>query len=158
MSLILRKPKGATHKKKRLGIGNASGHGGTATRGHKGAQSRSGYSRKIGFEGGQMPLLRRIPKRGFNNGRFKKIYQEIHLSDLNKFDDGATISINDFIEKKIIKNENFPIKILNNGKLEKKVALNLRSIKKGRKTFNFDKVTKSSEKIITDLGGSIKYE
>jgi len=95
MSLILRKPEGATHKRKRLGIGNASGHGGTSTRGHKGAQSRKGYSKKIGFEGGQMPSTRRVPKKGFNNGRFKIEYQEVALEKSNIFEDKKSISVNE---------------------------------------------------------------
>src|SRR4028119_2513291 len=81
---------GARHAKKRLGRGPGSGHGKTAGRGEKGQKSRSGYSGKRGFEGGQMPLHRRIPKRGFTN-IFKKDYAVVNVSDLERFDTGATI-------------------------------------------------------------------
>src|SRR5215813_8974541 len=79
----LRPAKGSTHKKKRVGRGPGSGHGKTATRGNKGQKSRSGYSSRPGFEGGQMPLQRRLPKRGFTN-TFKKEWLEVKLSDLDK--------------------------------------------------------------------------
>lgn len=78
----LRPNKGSTHERKRVGRGQGSGRGGTSTRGHKGAQSRSGYSRKIGFEGGQMPLQRRVPKFGFTNP-FRVVYRVFNLSDLD---------------------------------------------------------------------------
>ena len=81
---------GSNKKNKRVGRGTGSGYGGTSTRGHKGAKSRSGYKRKIGFEGGQMPLQRRLPKRGFNN-IFATKYVTIKVSDLEKFEAGATV-------------------------------------------------------------------
>ena len=84
----LKPAKGSTHHDKRIGRGAGSGHGGTATRGHKGAQSRSGYSRKLGFEGGQMPLQRRLPKFGFTS-RKAAITAEIRLSDLAKVEGGV---------------------------------------------------------------------
>ena len=84
----LKPAKGSTHHDKRIGRGAGSGHGGTATRGHKGAQSRSGYSRKLGFEGGQMPLYRRLPKFGFTS-RKSAITAEIRLSDLAKVEGGV---------------------------------------------------------------------
>src|SRR5262245_64335001 len=88
----LRKPAGATHSKKRVGRGPGSGNGKTAGRGHKGAQSRSGYSYKRGFEGGQMPLHRRVPKRGFNN-LFRTEYAVVNLDQLDaRFDAGTTVS------------------------------------------------------------------
>ncbi|HPF94576.1 MAG TPA: 50S ribosomal protein L15, partial [Tenuifilaceae bacterium] len=77
----LKPASGSTHKTKRIGRGQGSGHGGTSTRGHKGAKSRSGYSKKIGFEGGQMPLQRRLPKFGFKN-RFRKEYKAINIDVL----------------------------------------------------------------------------
>lgn len=158
MAIVLRKPKGATHKDKRLGIGNASGHGGTSTKGHKGAQSRKGYSKKIGFEGGQMPLTRRVPKKGFNNGLFKKVYQEVHLDRLNAFEDGASVSVNELYEKGIIKTLELPFKILNDGKVEKKVEIILRRIKRGRKFLNYDKISANAKKVIEEKGGKILFQ
>src|ERR1044072_8583784 len=91
ISLNTLKPaKGTTHKKKRVGRGPGSGHGKTAGRGEKGQKSRSGYSGKRGFEGGQMPLHRRLPKRGFTN-IFKKDYAVVNVSDLERFDTGASV-------------------------------------------------------------------
>src|SRR5438046_10579857 len=88
----LRPAKGSTHKKKRVGRGPGSGLGKTAGRGEKGQKSRSGYSRKLGFEGGQMPLHRRVPKRGFTNARFRKEYACVNLERLEVFDAGAIIT------------------------------------------------------------------
>src|SRR5919112_3900199 len=91
MDLSRLKPKsGARHAKKRVGRGPGSGHGKTASRGEKGQKSRSGFSRMLGFEGGQMPLHRRLPKRGFTN-IFKKQYAVVNLADLERFDNGATV-------------------------------------------------------------------
>ena len=101
----LKPAKGSTHHDKRIGRGAGSGHGGTATRGHKGAQSRSGYSRKLGFEGGQMPLARRIPKRGFTN-IFAKEYTVINVEVLNKLEDGTTVTAELLKEAGIIKKIN----------------------------------------------------
>src|ERR1700689_2098455 len=83
---------GAKHRTKRLGIGESSGHGKTSGRGGKGQTARSGGSVRLGFEGGQMPLLRRIPKRGFNNANFRTIYTIVNIDDLNAFDNGATVT------------------------------------------------------------------
>ena len=85
----IKAPEGATHKKKRVGRGPGSGLGKTSGRGNKGQKSRSGYSRKRGFEGGQMPLHRRLPKRGFTN-IFKKIWAEVNVADLDRFDAEVT--------------------------------------------------------------------
>src|SRR6201746_2961791 len=82
---------GAKHRRKRLGQGESSGRGKTAGRGGKGQTARSGSSIRIGFEGGQMPLIRRIPKRGFNNARFTTKYNGVNVSDLNQFDAGARV-------------------------------------------------------------------
>src|SRR5687768_18046769 len=91
ISLNTLKPaKGSTHKKKRVGRGPGSGLGKTSGRGEKGQKSRSGFSRSLGFEGGQMPLHRRLPKRGFTN-IFKKDYAVVNVSDLERFDNGATV-------------------------------------------------------------------
>lgn len=82
---------GAKHRKKRLGQGESSGHGKTSGRGGKGQSARSGSSMRHGFEGGQMPLIRRIPKRGFNNSRFATTYIPVNVESLNDFDDGARV-------------------------------------------------------------------
>ena len=83
---------GAKHRVKRLGIGESSGHGKTSGKGHKGQKARSGGSIRLGFEGGQMPLIRRLPKRGFNNAAFHKNYAMINLDDLNDFKAGTVIN------------------------------------------------------------------
>jgi len=122
---------GATHKKKRIGRGEGSGHGGTSTRGHKGAQSRSGYSRKLGFEGGQMPLQRRLPKFGFNNiNRIE--YKAINISTLQTLHDKTGISditIETLIESGLI-SKNDRVKILGNGTLTAKMAVTAHAFSK----------------------------
>src|SRR5579872_5248043 len=98
----LRPPKGATHAKKRIGRGQGSGQGKTAGRGHKGAKSRSGYKFKRGFEGGQMPLHRRVPKRGFHNP-FRVIYDIVNLETLGaKFDAGAVVTPDLLRERRLV--------------------------------------------------------
>lgn len=112
---------GARHAKKRLGRGIGSGLGKTAGKGSKGQNARSGGGVRLGFEGGQLPLFRRLPKRGFTNARFKTEYAVINLSDLNKFEDGAVITPELLKEMGLIKNQLDGIKVLGNGTLEKKV-------------------------------------
>jgi len=118
----LKPKKGARHAKKRLGRGPGSGHGKTAGRGEKGQKSRSGYSGKRGFEGGQMPLHRRIPKRGFTN-IFKKEYAVINLADLERFDNGATVDEAALRAAGLVKGQNDGVKVLGNGKLSKKLTV-----------------------------------
>jgi large subunit ribosomal protein L15 len=118
----LKPKKGARHAKKRLGRGPASGHGKTASRGEKGQKSRSGYSGKRGFEGGQMPLHRRLPKRGFTN-IFKKDYAVVNLADLERFDNGATVDEAALRQAGLVKGRNDGIKVLGNGKLSKKLTV-----------------------------------
>lgn len=116
---------GSKKKRKRIGRGPGSGHGGTSTRGHKGAQSRSGYSRKVGFEGGQMPLYRRVPKFGFFN-RFSKDYQVVNVSrlqqlvDANKLD-GDTVNLEILYKAGVVAKKSIPVKILGNGELTAKL-------------------------------------
>lgn len=112
---------GATKAAKRKGRGAASGNGKTAGYGHKGQKARSG-SKKAGFEGGQMPLQRRLPKRGFNN-IFATTYATVRLSDLEKFEEGATVDATALIEKGVIKKELDGVKVLGNGKLTKKLTV-----------------------------------
>jgi large subunit ribosomal protein L15 len=118
----LKPKKGARHAKKRVGRGPGSGHGKTAARGEKGQKSRSGFSRMRGFEGGQMPLHRRLPKRGFTN-IFKKEHAVVNLSDLERFDNGSTVDETSLRQAGLIKGKNDGIKILGNGKLSKKLTV-----------------------------------
>lgn len=108
---------------KRVGRGAGSGMGKTSTRGENGQKSRSGASIKAWFEGGQSPLYRRIPKRGFNNARFRIEFATINLSDLNRFNDGDVITPELLKEKGIIKKELCGLKVLGNGTLEKKLTI-----------------------------------
>src|SRR5262245_39095797 len=99
----LRPDPGSTHKRKRIGRGPGSGHGKTAARGSKGMWSRSGSHQKRGFEGGQMPLHRRLPKRGFTNAPFKKKFSTINVSDLQRFDKGSKIGPQELVTAGIIR-------------------------------------------------------
>jgi large subunit ribosomal protein L15 len=118
----LKPKKGARHARKRVGRGPGSGHGKTSGRGEKGQKSRSGYSSKLGFEGGQMPLHRRLPKRGFTN-IFKKEHAIVNVSDLERFDNGATIDEATLRKAGLIKGAYDGIKILGDGKLTKKLTV-----------------------------------
>jgi large subunit ribosomal protein L15 len=135
---------GATKVSKRKGRGVGSGLGKTAGRGENGQKSRSGYSRKFGFEGGQLPLYRRIPKRGFSNDRFKIRYSVINVSDLNLFDEKTIITPELLKEKNIVKNQLDGIKVLGNGNLEKIV------------TIRAHKFSKSAQDKIEAAGGKIE--
>lgn len=113
---------GSTKERKRIGRGHGSGQGKTAGKGHKGQKARSGGSIRPGFEGGQMPLQRRIPKRGFNNIFAKKIVA-INVSDLNKFEDAAEVDAQALVNAGIVKKEYDGIKILGNGEISKKLTV-----------------------------------
>ena len=119
----LRPPQGSTKNKKRIGRGIGSGHGKTSTKGHKGQKARSGGSVKAGFEGGQMPMQRRLPKRGFNP-LSKKVYNIVHLSQLESFDNGTIIDLNLLFNEGIVKSLNEEIKILADGDLTKAITVN----------------------------------
>jgi len=114
---------GATKSRKRLGRGPGSGLGKTSGKGHKGQNARSGGGVRPGFEGGQLELFRRIPKRGFSNANFKVSYAVLNLSDLNNFEDGAVITPELLKEMGLVKKQLFGIKILGNGTLEKKITV-----------------------------------
>ena len=116
-------PEGATKFAKRKGQGVGSGNGKTAGRGHKGQNARSGGGVRPGFEGGQLPLFRRLPKRGFTNAQFKTVYAVINLSDLNKFEDGAVVTPELLKEMGLLKNQLDGVKVLGNGTLEKKLTV-----------------------------------
>jgi len=124
MKLHTIKPnEGATFTKKRVGRGIGSGLGKTSGKGHKGQNARSGGGVRQGFEGGQLPLFRRLPKRGFSNAMFKVRYAVINLSDLNKFEDGAVVTPELLSEMGLVKKQLDGIKVLGNGKLEKKLVV-----------------------------------
>lgn len=134
-------PEGARVKSKRLGRGIGSGLGKTSGKGHKGQWARSGGGVRPGFEGGQMPLIRRIPKRGFNN-QFKKVYSIVNVCDLEQFEDGAVVTADMLLESGVLsKIESYGIKILGNGSLTKKL------------TVQANKFTKSAAEIIEKAGG-----
>ena len=119
----LKKNENATFTRKRVGHGPGSGLGKTSGKGHKGQKARSGVSIKPWFQGGQSPIYRRIPKRGFNNANFTVRYAIINLSDLNRFNDGDTVTLELLKEMGIIKKELSGLKVLGNGNLEKKLTI-----------------------------------
>ena len=114
---------GATHAKKRVGRGPGSGLGKTSGRGQKGQKARSGGSINPVFEGGQLPLYRRIPKRGFSNAKFKTVYAVINVEDLNVFEDGTVVTPALLKDTGLLKNQLDGVKVLGTGKLEKKLTI-----------------------------------
>ncbi|HEU0037773.1 MAG TPA: 50S ribosomal protein L15 [Verrucomicrobiae bacterium] len=114
---------GAKHRRKRLGQGESSGHGKTSGRGGKGQTARSGSSIRIGFEGGQMPLIRRIPKRGFNNARFTTRYLPVNVEALNCFDEGTRVDEPVLREHGLVNGRGDGVKILGDGELNKKLTV-----------------------------------
>lgn len=139
----LEKNIGATHSKKRVGRGSGSGLGKTSGKGQKGQNSRSGGGVSAVFEGGQLPLYRRIPKRGFKNARFKTVYATINISDLNRFEDGTVVTPALLRETGIIKNQLDGIKVLGNGKLEKKITIQANKFSKSA----IERINESGSKI-----------
>ena len=137
----LKPAKGATRQRKRVGRGPGSGLGKTSGRGEKGQKSRSGFSHKDGFEGGQMPLHRRVPKRGFTNARFKKEIIEVNLGRLEGFDAGTIVTPEILLKHGIIKKVGDGVKVLGDGDLTK--ALTVRA----------HKFSASAQTKITSLGG-----
>ena len=123
---------GSKKEVKRIGRGHGSGQGKTAGKGHKGQKARSGKGMRLGFEGGQMPLQRRIPKRGFNNIFAKKVVA-VNVGTLNKFEDGAVVDIAALTEKGIVKNSFDAVKILSNGTLTKKLTVKADAFSEGAK-------------------------
>ena len=106
----------------RKGRGTGSGNGKTAGKGHKGQNARSGGGVRPGFEGGQLPLYRKLPKRGFNN-KFAKVYATVNVSDLNKFENGATVTLESLVACGIVRKENDGLKVLGNGSLNKALTV-----------------------------------
>ena len=142
MDLSNLKPnEGAVSERSRVGRGHASGNGKTAGRGHKGQKARSGGSTRLGFEGGQMPLYRRIPKRGFKNYNYKEIIG-INVSKLDVFENGTEVTVETLIEAGIVKNPRDGVKILGDGELTKKL------------TVKDNAFSKSAEEKITAAGGT----
>lgn len=145
MNLHTLKPnRGAKHRVKRLGCGESSGLGKTCGRGHKGQKSRSGGGVRPGFEGGQMPLHRRLPKRGFNNTRFQDKIAVVNVGSLDeRFEDGATVNEESLRAARLIKGTYDGVKVLNNGDLTKKL------------TVEGCKVSSSAKEKIEKAGGSV---
>ena len=114
---------GSAVKAWRVGRGTGSGNGKTAGKGHKGQNARSGGGVRPGFEGGQLPLYRKLPKRGFNNAKFAKVYAIVNVEALNAFEDGAIIDLEALMAKKIVRKANDGLKVLGNGELTKKVTV-----------------------------------
>ena len=125
---------GAKHRRKRLGQGESSGHGKTSGRGGKGQTARSGSSIRIGFEGGQMPLIRRIPKRGFNNARFTTRYLPVNVGDLNDFDDGARVDETALRNAGLVNGRGDGVKILGDGELKKKLTVSVHAFSASAKS------------------------
>src|SRR5258708_32114391 len=114
---------GAKHRRKRLGQGESSGHGKTSGRGGKGQTARSGSSIRIGFEGGQMPLIRRLPKRGFNNARHTTRYVAVNLEALNRFDEGARVDVESLRRAGLANGPPAGVKILGGGEVTEKLQV-----------------------------------
>jgi large subunit ribosomal protein L15 len=134
---------GSRHRVKRLGIGESSGHGKTSGKGHKGQKARSGGSIRLGFEGGQMPLIRRLPKRGFNNAAFKKHYALINLDDLSEFKAGMVINEQLLRKSKHIRGNVVGLKILGRGELKHGL------------TIEADRFSESAREKIEKAGGTV---
>jgi large subunit ribosomal protein L15 len=119
---------GAVKRKKRIGCGESSGHGKTSCKGHKGQMARSGRGIRPGFEGGQMPLFRRLPKKGFSNVQFRDVYETVNVGDLNAFEDGTVINEASLREKGLVNRNCDAIKILGSGDLSRKLTVEIKSL------------------------------
>lgn len=119
---------GARKRCKRIGCGESSGHGKTSCKGHKGQMARAGRGIRPGFEGGQMPLFRRLPKKGFSNDQFRDVYETVNVGELNAFDDGAVINEASLREKGLVNRVCDAIKILGNGELSRKLTVEIKSL------------------------------
>jgi large subunit ribosomal protein L15 len=134
---------GSRHRVKRLGSGESSGHGKTSGKGHKGQKARSGGSLRLGFEGGQMPLIRRLPKRGFNNAAFHKNYAIVNLSDLMTFKEGTVVNEQLLRDSNLIRGHGAGLKILGGGELTHSL------------TVEADKISASAREKIEKAGGTV---
>jgi len=125
---------GSTQTRKRVGRGAGSGLGKTSGKGHKGQNARSGGGVRVGFEGGQLPLFRRLSKRGFNNYEFRTVYATVNVGDLDRFEDGTTVTPELLIETGLVKKELDGIKVLGNGELTKKLTVKANKFSDSAKT------------------------
>ncbi len=139
----IRRPAGATRKRRVVGRGSAGRRGDTSGRGTKGQRSRSGSGDRPGFEGGQMPLYRRIARRGFSNHPFRKIYQTIDVRDLNRFENGTAVDRQALVEAGVIGSVRVPVKLLGSGALERALTVRL------------DRASAGARQKVTAAGGSI---
>jgi len=136
--------KGSTKKRKRVGRGIGSGWGKTAAKGHKGQKARSGRGVAAGFEGGQTPLYRRLPKYGFSNNQFATKYTCVKVEQLNNFSDGDTVTLESLVKSRLVPNLRQKVKIIGNANLTKKLNIEV------------NKVTAGAKELITKSGGSVK--
>ena len=144
MNLHSLKPRpGSKHRVKRLGCGESSGHGKTSGKGHKGQKARSGGSIRLGFEGGQMPLIRRVPKRGFNNNAFKTQFAIVNLEALNAFDNGAEVDEKALLDAGLIRRPYELVKVLGSGELKKALKITV------------DKASATAKDAIAKAGGTL---
>ena len=139
----LRSRPGSRHRVKRLGCGESSGHGKTSGKGHKGQKARSGGSIRLGFEGGQMPLIRRLPKRGFNNAAFHKHYAVVNVSDLKAFKAGTVVNEQLLRESNLVRGNFAGIKILGDGELKHDLQVQV------------DKISTTAREKIEKAGGTV---
>jgi len=139
----LRRRPGSRHRVKRLGCGESSGHGKTSGKGTKGQKARSGGSIRLGFEGGQMPLIRRLPKRGFNNAAFHKCYAIVNVSDLNAFEAGTVVNEQLLRESNLVRGHFAGIKILGEGELKRGLQVQA------------DKISTTAREKIEKAGGTV---
>jgi len=140
----LKPARGSVRKRKRVGRGPGSGTGKTAGRGEKGQKSRSGYSRKIGFEGGQMPLHRRVPKRGFTNALFRKKFAAVNIGRLEVFEEGTIVTPEVLVKRGIVKQVRDGVKILGKGELTKTL------------TVHAHRFSEKAKERIAGLGGKVE--
>jgi large subunit ribosomal protein L15 len=140
----LRSPAGATRNRRRVGRGQGSGSGCTSGRGNKGQKARSGYGRKLGFEGGQMPLIRRMPKRGFRNGAFHRPYQLVNTGSLNRYKDDDKVDYERLLKDGLVNRKNIYVKLLGKGDLTKKLHMVV------------DRASKKAREAVEKLGGTLE--
>ena len=139
----VRRPAGAARKRRVVGRGSASGHGGTSGRGTKGQRARAGSGVRPTFEGGQMPLYRRIARRGFSNHPFRRVHEVLDVRDLNRFADGATVDRKALLEAGMIRSAGIPIKLLGSGSLERAL------------TVRIDRASAGACRKVTAAGGTV---
>jgi large subunit ribosomal protein L15 len=137
-------PRNAVKRRKTVGRGSGTGHGCTSGRGNNGQKSRSGYSMKIGFEGGQMPLARRIPKRGFNNTRYEKSFQIVNLRDLTGFDDGDVVDFDGLLSNGLVNRKTRFVKLLGKGEIKKKLHVKV------------NRISKKAQEALESAGGTVE--